>query len=91
MRIGRDRFRMSLNRIAGVGQQGSLVAPQPIGVSAQFADVRAKLRAIAPQGSVDGLFDEARRLQAKTGMTPLQALHEVYRKVANGWVPANGV
>lgn len=80
---------MSVNQLSGVNMPRPVVAPRPIGVSAQFADARAKLRAIAPQGSIDGLFEEARRLQAHSGMTPLQALHEVYRKLADGWLPAN--
>ena len=82
---------MSLNHIAGVSQPRSLVAPRPIGVSAQFADARARLRSIAPQGSMDCLVTEAKRLQAELGISPLEALHEVSRKVANGWLPANGV
>jgi hypothetical protein len=63
------------------------VLPQPLGISAQIAEARAQLKAAAPQDSWEGVLEEVRRLQADSGMPMLQALHAVYMKLANGWMP----
>jgi hypothetical protein len=79
---------MAVNQVPGVSEPRPVVAPQPIGVSAQLAEARAQLKSAAPENSWDGVLAEVRRLQADSGMPMLQALHAVYRKLANGWVPS---
>jgi hypothetical protein len=60
---------------------------QPVGVSAELADARARLRAAAPSGHWDAVLAEVTRLQFDQRMSPLAALQAVYAKLASGWVP----
>ena len=57
------------------------------GVSAELAQARTKLREAAPSGRWDAVLAEVSRLQMQEGMSPLDALHAVYAKLASGWVP----
>jgi hypothetical protein len=60
---------------------------QPVGVSAELADARTKLREAAPSGRWDAVIAEVNRLQSEQRMSPLAALQAVYAKLASGWVP----
>ena len=60
---------------------------QPIGVTAELAEARTKLRAKAPNGHWDGVLAEVTRLQYDQKMSPLAALQAVYAKLASGWAP----
>jgi hypothetical protein len=60
---------------------------QPVGVSAELADARAKLREAAPSGHWEAVIAEVNRLQYEQRMSPLAALRAVYAKLASGWVP----
>jgi hypothetical protein len=61
--------------------------PQPMGVSADLAEARKQLRAVAPPESWDAVMDEVHAVQAKDGVSLLTALHAVYAKLAAGWTP----
>jgi hypothetical protein len=60
---------------------------QPVGVTAQLATARARLREVAPSARWDGVLAEVSRLQYEQHMSPLAALQAVYAKLASGWVP----
>ena len=60
---------------------------QPVGVTAQLAEARARLREVAPSARWDGVLAEVSRLQYEQHMSPLAALQAVYAKLASGWVP----
>lgn len=60
---------------------------QPVGVTAQLAEARRKLRQAAPADRWEAVVAEAHRLQVEQGMSPLDALEAVYAKLASGWVP----
>jgi hypothetical protein len=60
---------------------------QPVGVTAELAEARAKLREAAPSGHWDGVLAEVSRLQYDQHMAPLAALQAVYAKLASGWLP----
>ena len=60
---------------------------QPMGVSAQLADARSRLRAAVPAGSWDAVLEEVRRVQTERSLPLLAALHVVYEKLASGWTP----
>ena len=70
---------------------GSIPEPrrpmQPIGVTAELAEARTKLREAAPSGRWDAVLAEVQRLQRVEGMSPLAALQAVHAKLAAGWVP----
>ena len=70
---------------------GAMPAPrkplQPIGVTAELAEARGKLREVAPSAHWDGVLAEVTRLQYEQHMPPLAALQAVYAKLASGWVP----
>ena len=59
---------------------------QPIGITAELAETRTKLRQAAPPDRWDAVQAEVSRLQ-REGMSPLAALQAVYAKLASGWVP----
>lgn len=65
----------------------SAVPQQPLGVSAQLADARSRLRAAAPPGSWDAVLEEVERLREERGIPQLAALRIVYDRLAAGWVP----
>jgi hypothetical protein len=60
---------------------------QPVGVTAELAEARTKLREAAPSGHWDGVLAEVTRLQYDQRMSPLAALQTVYAKLASGWLP----
>ncbi|HVD27079.1 MAG TPA: hypothetical protein VNC79_01085 [Mycobacteriales bacterium] len=60
---------------------------QVVGVTAELAAARTKLREAAPSGHWDGVMAEVQRLQSEEHMAPLAALHVVYAKLASGWLP----
>jgi hypothetical protein len=60
---------------------------QPIGVTAELADARAKLRESVPSEHWQGVLAEVSRLQFEQKMSPLAALQAVYAKLASGWLP----
>jgi hypothetical protein len=77
---------MEVDPVGGVSS-GSRRAVQPMGVSAQLADSRKRLREAAPPDRWDAVQAEVHRLQLGQGMSPLAALQAVYAKLAAGWVP----
>ena len=70
---------------------GSVPTPRrPVelsGVTAELAQARARLREAAPPGRWDAVLAEVTRLQMQEHMSPLDALHAVYARLASGWVP----
>ncbi len=60
---------------------------QVVGVSAELAEARTKLREAAPSGRWDAVIAEVNRLQHEERLSPLAALKAVYAKLASGWVP----
>jgi hypothetical protein len=74
--------------VEGVGAVPSPRRPlQPIGITAELAEARAKVRQESPPGRWDAVQAEISRLQLEQGMAPLAALQAVYAKLASGWVP----
>ncbi len=74
--------------VEGVSAVPSSPRPiQPVGVTAELAETRKKLRQAAPPDRWDAVQAEVRRLQFEQGMSPLDALQAVYAKLASGWVP----
>jgi hypothetical protein len=77
--------------VEGVGAVPSPRRPmQPIGITAELAETRAKVRQESPPGRWDAVQAEISRLQLEQGMSPLAALQAVYAKLASGWVPPVG-
>ena len=71
-----------------VGGTPSPRAPvQPIGVTAELAEMRKRVREATPSGHWDGVLAEVSRLQYDQHMSPLAALQAVYAKLASGWLP----
>jgi hypothetical protein len=70
---------------------GSIPSPrrplQAVGVSAELAEARTKLREAAPSGRWDAVLAEVDRLRLEQRMSPLAALQAVHAKLASGWVP----
>jgi hypothetical protein len=60
---------------------------QPVGVTAELADARAKLRKAVPSEHWQAVQEEVARLQYAEKMPPLTALQTVYAKLASGWLP----
>jgi hypothetical protein len=60
---------------------------QLVGVTAELAEARTKLRVAAPPDRWDAVLAEVSRLQLEQSMPPLAALQAVYAKLASGWVP----
>jgi hypothetical protein len=60
---------------------------QPVGVTAELAEARTKLRNTAPSGTWDAVVAEVQRLQHEEHLSPLAALQAVYSRLAAGWVP----
>jgi hypothetical protein len=60
---------------------------QPVGVTAELAEARAKLREATPSGHWDAVIAEVNRLQYDEKMSPLAALQAVQAKLASGWIP----
>ena len=78
-------------RCVEVEAVGSVPSPrrpvEPVGVTAELAEARTKLREAAPSGHWDGILAEVHRLQYDQHMSPLAALQAVYAKLASGWLP----
>jgi hypothetical protein len=70
---------------------GSVPSPrrpvQALGVTAELATARTKLREAAPSGQWNAVLAEVQRLQTQESMSPLAALQAVYAKLASGWLP----
>lgn len=70
---------------------GSVPSPrrpaQLVGVSADLAEARSKLREVAPSGHWEAVLAEVSRLQREERMSPLAALQAVHAKLASGWLP----
>ncbi len=60
---------------------------QVVGVSAELAAARTKLRKATPSGRWDAVIAEVHRLQYDQHLSPLAALQAVHAKLASGWVP----
>ena len=60
---------------------------QIVGVTADLAEARTKLREATPSGTWDAVQAEVGRLQRDERMSPLAALQAVHAKLASGWVP----
>jgi hypothetical protein len=60
---------------------------QPLGVSAQLAESRARLKDAAPPDRWDAVMDEVSRVQVDQSASLLEAMQIVLRKLAGGWVP----
>jgi hypothetical protein len=60
---------------------------QLVGVTAELADTRAKLREAVPSEQWQGVLEEIARLQFEQKMPPLAAMQAVYAKLASGWLP----
>ena len=60
---------------------------QPMGVSAQLADARSKLKDAAPPDRWDAVMDEVSRVQVDQSASLLEAMQIVLRKLAGGWTP----
>ncbi len=60
---------------------------EPLGITAQLADTRSKLRQAATPDRWDAVQAEVHRLQFEQRMSPLAALQAVYAKLASGWIP----
>ena len=60
---------------------------QVVGVSAELAEARTKLREAAPSGRWEAVIAEVHRLQYDQHLSPLAALQAVHAKLASGWVP----
>jgi hypothetical protein len=60
---------------------------QPVGVTAELAEARSKLRLESPAGRWDAVLAEVQRLQTQEHMAPLAAIHKVHARLAAGWVP----
>ena len=59
----------------------------PVGVTAELADTRAKLRTAVPSEHWEAVLAEVSRLQFEQKMPPLAAMQAVYAKLASGWLP----
>ena len=75
--------------IEAVGRTSSVAVrpPQPIGVTAELAEARTKLREATPPGQWQSVMAEVHRLQMQERLSPLDALRAVYSRLASGWVP----
>jgi N-formylglutamate amidohydrolase len=62
-------------------------APEPLGVSAQLAEARARLRAVTPPAAWEAVLEEVRRVRAQHPVTLLAAMRSVHDRVAAGWLP----
>ena len=78
----------AIESVSGPSTAPTSRPPQPIGITAEIAQARQKLREAAPADQWDAVRAEVRRLQTEEQMSPLGALQAVYAKLASGWVPA---
>lgn len=59
----------------------------PMGVTAQLADARARLRAVTPPAAWEAVLEEVQRVRAQRSLTLLAAMQQVHDRVAAGWLP----
>jgi hypothetical protein len=78
---------MAADRVTGVQRSAAPLGSQPMGISAQLAQMRSQMRAVMPAASWDDIVAEAKKLQEDRGITLLAALQIVYEKLLSGWVP----
>ena len=78
---------MAADRVSGVERSSAPLAAQPMGISAQLAQMRQQMRQAMPAASWDDIIAEAKKLQADRGITLLAGLQIVYGKLLAGWVP----
>ena len=78
---------MAGERVSGVQRSYASTAAQPMGISAQLAQMRQAMHHAFPAAPWDDIVAEAKQLQAQRGITLLAALQIVYEKLLNGWVP----
>ena len=69
------------------GGSGGGAAPAPMGVTAQLADARARLRAVTPPAAWEAVLAEVQRVRAERSLTLLAAMQQVHDRVAAGWLP----
>ncbi|SDF07142.1 hypothetical protein SAMN05660662_0978 [Blastococcus aurantiacus] len=74
--------------IEPVARRSAAIPFQRTGATAELAEARAQLRALAPPHRLDDVQAEVRRLQAYEGLAPLTAVQAVLAKLAAGWRPA---
>jgi hypothetical protein len=60
---------------------------QPMGISAELAETRARLRDAVPPERWDGVMAEVQRLQVHEGKPLLEAMRAVLARLAAGWLP----
>jgi hypothetical protein len=69
------------------GGSGGGAAPMPMGVTAQLADARARLRAVTPPAAWEAVLEEVQLVRVQRSLTLVAAMHEVRGRVAAGWLP----
>lgn len=69
------------------GRSGGGAVPTPMGVTAQLADARARLRAVTPPAAWEAVLEEVQRVRGAGSLTLLAAMHQVHDRVAAGWLP----
>jgi hypothetical protein len=69
------------------GRSGGRAAPAPLGVTAQLAEARARLRAVTPPAAWEAVLAEVQRVRTERSVTLLAAMRLVHDRVAAGWVP----
>jgi hypothetical protein len=69
------------------GRSGGGAVPVPLGVTAQLADARARLRAVTPPAAWEAVLEEVQRVRAAGPTTLVDAMHQVHDRVAAGWLP----
>jgi hypothetical protein len=74
--------------VSGAGRLSAASAARPLGVTAQLAEARGMLRAAVPAQNWEAVYAEVQRLQNERGIPLLAALHDVYARVAAGWMPS---
>jgi len=61
---------------------------QLAGVSQEIAHARKMLKLASPPDRFDAVLAEVGRIRAEGSVSLIEAMHAVYRNMANGWVPA---
>lgn len=74
--------------IEPVARGSSPIPAQRTCATAELAEARAQLRALAPPDRLEHVQAEVRRLQARDGLSPLAAVQAVLAKLASGWRPS---
>jgi hypothetical protein len=58
-----------------------------MGVTAQLAEARARLRAVTPPAAWDAVLAEVQRVRGQRSLTLLAAMRLVHDRVVGGWLP----